>query len=272
MKFFSVKKQNRRRRTKPAAGTAILRTIPRLIPRPRLPRGRKAVVSAALLGGALLALWPVTRACLRGDLLTVSRIEVTGNHHWSADVLLAKAGLEIGQRAFEIPFRAARKNLLHLPGVESATVRYLPGGRLRVSIREAEVVAMMRSGRAGQGWRGLTPGGDWMPLSSRNPEDVPIFEGAALTPRTRHTAAAWLSGVRARHPDLFAGFSQLSLRGSGGEADVYWRDGRVRLRVDCSAAGEGSLAYLGELLRREQGNWAEGATVDLRVEGYAYVR
>lgn len=268
MKLFSGKKQNRRRRTTPKPGTAILRSIPRLVPRPRLPRGRKGIAASILFVAALLALWPLSRACLRGDLLTVSRLEVTGNRHWPADVLLQKAGLEVGQRAFEIPFRAARKNLLKLPGVESASVRYLPGGRLRVSVREADVVAMRSTPR---GWRGLTPTGEWMPLSSRSPEDVPVLEGRALPPRAERSAAAWLAGVRARHPDLFAGFSQLSPRGNG-EADVYWRDGRVRLRVDCTAAGDGSLAYLGELMRREQGTWAEGATVDLRVEGYAYVR
>ncbi len=268
MKFFSAKKQNRRRRTTLKPGAALLRNIPRLLPRPRMPRGRKAVLASILFAAGLLALVPVTRACLNGDLLTVSRLEVTGNHHWPADVLLKKAGLEVGQRAFEIPFRAARKNLLHLPGVESASVRYLPGGRLRVSVRESDVVAMRNTAH---GWRGLTPTGDWMPLSSRSPEDVPVLEGGALAPRVERSAASWLAGVRARHPDLFAGFSQLSPRGNG-EADVYWRDGRVRLRVDCMANGDGSLAYLGELLRREQGNWAGGATVDLRVEGYAYVR
>jgi hypothetical protein len=63
----------------------------------------------------------------------------------------------------------------------------------------------------------------------------------------------------------------VSLRGESGEADVYWRDGRMRLRVDCATTGDGSLGFLSELLRREQDNWAAGATVDLRVEGYAYV-
>jgi hypothetical protein len=52
---------------------------------------------------------------------------------------------------------------------------------------------------------------------------------------------------------------------------VYWRDGRVKLRLDYTDASLRSLEYLGELMRREQGSWPEGATVDLRVEGYAYV-
>jgi hypothetical protein len=111
-----------------------------------------------------------------------------------------------------------------------------------------------------------------MPLAERVAEDVPVLEGGTLSRNSERRAASWLAGVRARHPELFAGFSQLSPRGETGEADVYWRDGRVRLRVDCAAKGEGSLAYLGELLRREQGGWTENVTVDLRVDGYAYVR
>ena len=199
MKFFSGKKQNRRRRTTPKPGAALLRSIPRLVPRPRMPRGRNAFVVWGLFAAGVLALVPFTRACLQGDLLTISRLEVTGNHHWPADVLLKKAGLEIGQRAFEIPFRAARKNLLHLPGVESASVRYLPGGRLRVSVRESEVVAMRSKPH---GWRGLTPTGEWMPLSSRSPEDVPVLEGRGLAPRAERSAATWLASVRTRHPEI----------------------------------------------------------------------
>jgi hypothetical protein len=238
------------------------------VPRVRMPRGRAAVITGVVLAACALAAWPLVRAYAAGSLLTVSRLEVAGNRHWSSTRLLERAGLEVGQRAHEIPFRQARKNLLRLPGIESATVRYLPGGRLRVSVREAEVVAVRRTAA---GWRGLTPSGAWMPLAANAPEDVPVMEGRGLSARGERRTAAWLAGVRARHPDLFAGFSQLSPRGEGGEADVYWRDGRVRLRVDCAGGAEGSLAFLGELIRREQGGWPEGATVDLRVEGYAYV-
>ncbi len=209
------------------------------------------------------------RSYKAGGLLTVSRLEVTGNRHWNTDVLLEQAGLEIGQHFHEIPFRAARRNLLRLPGIESATLRYVPGGRLRLEVRESEVVAQQGTG---SGWRGLTPSGDWMPLSERAQEDAPILEGRGLSPRSQRTAAIFLSSVRKRYPEVFAGFSQIALsRGDVPEADVYWRDGRVKLRLDCGDPSLRSLEYLGELLRREQASWPEGATVDLRVEGYAYV-
>ena len=110
-----------------------------------------------------------------------------------------------------------------------------------------------------------------MPLAAHVPEDVPVLEDRNLSQGAIDRVAVWLADVRARHPEVFAGFSQLLPRGESGEADIYWRDGRVRLRVDCAAPGRNSLGYLIELMRREQAGWAEGATVDLRVEGYAYV-
>ena len=233
---------------------------------------RRARVLAVVLGclvvlGAVSALG--ARSYLAGGLLTVSRLEVTGNRHWNSSLLLEQAGLEIGQRFHEIPFRAARRNLLRLPGIESATLRYVPGGRLRLEVREADVVAQRGTST---GWRGLTPGGEWMPLSDRAPEDAPILEGKGLSAQSERRAALFLASVRKSYPDVFAGFSQIALsRGEMPEADVYWRDGRVKLRLDCGDVSLRSLEYLGELLRREQASWPEGATVDLRVEGYAYV-
>ncbi len=263
MIFTSRKKNRRRKPATMARGARLLRTLPR----PRLPRGRKAVATVLVLLLMALAAWPLARAYRAGSILTVSRLEVAGNRHWSSSRLLAKAGLEIGLRGHEIPFRSARKALLGLPGIESATVRYLPGGTLRVSVREAEILAVRKS--AG-GWRGLTTQGDWLPLAVHLTEDVPVLEGRSLSGRASDLAA-WLFDVRQHHPEVFAGFSQLSLRREGGEADVYWRDGRVRLRVDYGSRGNSSLGFLTELMRREQAGWAEGATVDLRIEGYAYV-
>jgi hypothetical protein len=265
--MLSRGKKNRRRKTT-SAFSKPGRTLLRNLPRPRLPRGRTAAVLVAVLVLAALAAWPLSRAYQRGTFLTVARIEVVGNRHWQTTRLLERAGLEIGQRGHEIPFRAARKALTALPGIEGATVRYLPGGRLRVHVQEAQVVAVRRTPA---GWRGLTPTGSWMPLAAHIPEDVPVLEGKGLSQRTTQRTGAWLASVRTRHPEVFAGFSQVSPRGQTGEADVYWRDGRVRLRVDCGISGDESLGYLAELMRREQAGWAEGATVDLRVEGYAYV-
>jgi hypothetical protein len=232
-------------------------------------RGRLVIAGVLILSASAALLVAGGRAYEAGRFLTVSSLEVTGNRHWSASVLLERAGLEVGQRLHEVPFRAARLNLSRLPGIESATLHYVPGGRLRLEVHEARVVAQRGTS---SGWRGLTPRGEWMPLSDRTPEDAPVLEGTGLTARSERTAANFLTSVRSRYPDIFAGFSQVSLsRGEVPEADVYWRDGRVKLRLDCGDVSLRSLENLGELLRREQASWPEGATVDLRVEGYAYV-
>src|SRR5690606_18601026 len=114
--ILSSGKHNRRRpvRKKKASG----RTLLRALPRPRFPRGRAAVLTVVLLIAGCLALWQGALAYGRGALLTVSRVEVTGNRHWGTERLLEHAGLDIGLRVHEIPFRAARKSLLQLPGIE----------------------------------------------------------------------------------------------------------------------------------------------------------
>lgn len=265
MSLIRRKKTNRR---KPAPRkSARSATLLRAIPRPRLPRGRAALVAAAALILAGVLAWFAGSAYLRGAILTVTRLEVEGNAHWPAGRLLEVARVDVGSRLHEIPFRAARARIEALPGVEEASVHYLPGGALRVTVREASPVAARRFA---SGWRGLTPKGEWMPLTADAALDVPLLETRDASPRALRIAAAWLTQVREKTPDLFTGFSQVALRGDAGEADVYWRDGDVRLRVDCTRPG--SMEYAGELMRRELAGWPAGATVDLRVEGYAYVR
>ncbi len=264
MSLVRRKKVNRRKPAprKRARASAVLRVIPR----PRMPRGRSALVlfAAAVLGG--LGLWQGAAAYARGTLLTVTRLEVDGARHWPSARLLEAVGADVGYRLHEIPYGDARERLLKLPGIEAASVRYVPGGALRVRVSESAPVA---SRRFASGWRGLTPRGEWMPLAEAAAFDVPVLETREASSAALRTVAAWLDGIRERDPELFAGFSQVALRG-GNEADVYWRDGSVRLRVDCSR--EGSIGHAGELLARASHALREGATVDLRVEGYAYVR
>ncbi len=264
MSLIRRKKVNRRKPAprKRVRPTAVLRAIPR----PRLPRGRSAFVlfAALVLGGVLL--WQGGTAYARGAILTVTRLEVDGARHWPTARLLEAAGADVGFRLHEVPFAAARGRLLALPGIESASIRYVPGGTLRVRVGEAVPVA---SRRFSSGWRGLTSSGEWMPLAAGASFDVPVLETREGAPASLPVVAAWLAGIRASEPGLFAGFSQVALRGAS-EADVYWRDGSVRLRVDC--ARDGSIGHAGELLAGAPHALPEGATVDLRVEGYAYVR
>src|SRR5690606_2022627 len=83
--ILSRGKKNRRRKVPTKAKGTLLKSLPR----PRLPRGRKAVLLACVLVLAALAVWPLSRAYHNGAVLTVARLEVTGNRHWSSSRLLA---------------------------------------------------------------------------------------------------------------------------------------------------------------------------------------
>lgn len=254
-----------------AASRAAAKSRPgvlRAIPRPRLPKGRTGLVVALAAVALLAGGWFGIAAYRAGGILTVARVEIEGNRHWHALRLMERANVDVGTRLHEIGFAGVRESLQALPGVERVSVRYIPGGVLRIRVTEADVVAIQRMNR---GWRGLTPGGEWMPLDGGVAEDVPVLEGGAHDRTALRRAAAWLAGVRAAQPELFEGFSQIALR-ERGEADVYWRDGNVRLRVDCAGGGDATLGHATALLRHGRGRWPSGATVDLRVEGYAYVR
>lgn len=249
------------------------RAVLRSVPGARRRTARRLFKLVMVAGLAVTVLLMAGRSYLRGSWLTVTRIEVAGNRHWDAPRLLERAGVETGMRLHEIPFRAARRNLTRLPGVEAASVRYLPGGRVRVRVREAAVVAVYGAGGA---WRGLTPDGRWMRLADAVSEDVPVLETGddGLSPEKTGKLAAFLEAARAGHPDLFAGFAQIAVPSGRGteEAMIYWRDGRLRFRMDYAGADGRPLELLRELLRTERDSWRAGATVDLRVEGYAYVR
>ncbi len=242
----------------------------RSVPGARRKLARRFLKLATIALIVVMMLMMAGRSYLRGGLLTVTRIEVAGNVHWDASRLLERAGVETGGRLHEVPFRGARRALVGLPGIESASVRYLPGGTLRLHVREAAVVAMRRDGR---GWQGLTRDGSWLQLDDTVAEDVPVLEAKGIPAGNVARLGAFLAEVRDAHPDLYAGFAQISVRpGSGHEALVYWRDGRLRLRVDYASQASLSLALFRELLRGESASWRPGSTVDLRVEGYAYVR
>jgi hypothetical protein len=169
--------------------------------------------------------------------------------------------------------------LQRLPGIQEVAVHGSLDGELRVEVKEEDVLAQRRrperaygsvEGRTGE-WEGLTPSGVWMPLRGAE-ADAPVIDArdAAARGDSAVVLARFLAGARANYPRLFGGFSQISVRGLD-EADIYWRDGRFKARVDYTNMSLNSLELLSELLEHEQASWAPGSTVDLRVEGYAYV-
>lgn len=214
-----------------------------------------------------------------GRILMVNRIVVDGNRHWDSSRLLERAGLEVGAKLPGISLRSARLALQQLPGIQAVAVRSSLDGELRIEVKEEEVLAQRRclarafgsvEGRTGA-WEGLTLSGAWMPLRGAEP-DAPVIDARDAVGRggAAVVLAHFLAGARANYPRLFGSFSQISVRGPD-EADIYWRDGRFKARVDYTNMSLNSLELLSELLEHEQASWTPGSTVDLRVEGYAYV-
>jgi cell division septal protein FtsQ len=224
------------------------------------------IATLALAAGT--ASWRAFQAYREGEILIVNRIEVSGNRHWESSALLEASGLEVGARLPRVSLGKAREALRQLPGIQDVSVGRSWSGDVRVRVREEEVLALARDRRGG--WSGLTASGSWMRLSTPDMNaDLPVIEGG----KSRGPAlAAFLTEVRRGFPDLYRGFSQIvPAAGNAGGADIYWRDQRVKVRLDYTNKSLNSLEFLRTLLRREADGWPPGSTVDLRVEGYAYV-
>ncbi len=225
-------------------------------------------VCATFLVGATFVTWKAYQLYLEGQIMTVNRIEVVGNHYWDASSILATSKLEVGARLPKISLENARNAITQLPGIQAVSVKRSWDGEIKVMVTEESILGVHK-GKQGK-WIGLTQSGRWLPLTGLNGQrDVPILEGA-LTENSH--LASFLGEVHSTYPDLFRGFSQVVIReGKGSDADIYWRDGRVKIKVDYRIKSLNSLEFLKTLLQRESEAWPSGSTVDLRVEGYAYV-
>jgi hypothetical protein len=123
--------------------------------------------------------------------------------------------------------------------------------------------------------------------------DLPVVDGFAfLDSSSRAALGAFLDGARSGYPELYANFSQLSLRGRDG-LEIFLRDGSLKVLVGLDPKGPGagaprsgdgkktnrmannplnSLEFLRALIAQQGSSLEAGKTVDLRVDGYAYVR
>ncbi len=210
--------------------------------------------------------WQGWRAYRAGRFLVVRQVDVEGNRRWDDARILAASGVAVGEHLFALSSGKIRQSVLQLPGIQDVAVHVGWDGDVRLDVREADIVALRRTA----GWQGFTAAGQWIPLR-RAVADVPVVEERpGVDDRDRVALAAFLEGARAGYPGLFAAFSQLDVK-NGDEADIYWRDGRLKVRVDYANKSLNSLEFLRALLARERASWPRQCTVDLRVEGYAYV-
>jgi cell division septal protein FtsQ len=236
-----------------------------------------AALAAAAVGGGGVAAW---RAFDTTGFLVLRDVEVPGNRLWDRKAILEKAGVELGVRLFAVPVRKVEAAVASLPGIAGAEVERAWPSRLVIKVVERQPVACGYS----KGWRGLASDGALLPGLDMALSDLPVVDGfAALGAERRAELGAFLESVRTAYPALYGSFSQLSvadgkspsLKGRQGvpaDLEIVLRDGRLRVMVEMGNKSLNSLEFLQTLLRRQKAALPPGGTVDLRVEGYAYVR
>lgn len=240
--------------------------------------GLGAILVTAIIGAAGWAGW---RAFEAHDLLALREVEVVGNSRVNKAAILEKAGFELGEKLPLIKLAAAESSVRSLPGVGEVEVRRMYPSRIEIRVKEKQPVAMGYARR----WYGLAPDGSALPGLDWGRSDLPVIDGfGSLDSSARAALGRFLEDARARYPDLYANFSQMSPRGGDG-VEIILRDRKLKvlLPLERNASG-GNFATSGSnkslisleflrALQQQQGSALEpGKTVDLRVEGFAYVR
>jgi cell division protein FtsQ len=215
-------------------------------------------------------------------VLALRQVDVVGNRLVDKAAVLEKAGLELGVKLPFIKVAAVESSLRDLPGVGRVEVKRMYPSRIEIRIIEKEPVAM---GYA-RGWHGLASDGSRIAGLDWNRSDLPVVDGfAALDAAACAALGAFLDGARRDHPELFANFSQLSFRAPD-NVEIILRDRRLKVLLALGppaakapkiATGKAdksliSLEFLRALQDQQAAALEPGRTVDLRVEGFAYVR
>jgi hypothetical protein len=259
-----------------------------------------ALLAAGALGGGGYAAW---RAFQDSGLLVLREVEVVGNQIRDRKDILEKAGVELGVKLPFIRTSEVEQAVRALPGVADVSVSRIFPSRLEIRVQEQSPVAFgyVPGGpgvaRSAGGWRGLAPDGTVIPGMDLRQSDLPVVDGfGTMSPVSRARLGAFLESVRSRHPELYASFSQLALkrpvpRAAAGrkparnasaeppeasrepeELEIVLRDGSLKVLIEMGNKSLSSLEFLQALLDQQRGSLSAGKIVDLRVEGYAYVR
>ena len=256
----------RRERTR-ARRTGIFRNVFTVI--------RTLVLASVVIGGLGAAGWAGWRTFQNNGFLALRQVDVVGNKLVGKAEILEKAGLELGTKLPSVRIAGVEAALRAMPGVGDVDVRRIFPSRIEIRVREKEPVAM---GFA-RGWYGLAADGARIAGLDWGQSDLPVVDGfAALDSSERAAMGGFLDQAKRSHPAMYASFSQLSLRGRDG-MEIILRDGRLKVLVPLdkftnppSNKSLNSLEFLQALIRQQGSALEAGKTVDLRVDGYAYVR
>lgn len=213
-----------------------------------LAAGALALVAGVLAGSRLV------RSL---SFFEVRRIELVGGHYLTPAAVARALAIPPGTSIFEdkAPLEA---RVLGLAGVREARIARRIPGTLRVTIREAEAVALAeRSGRLVL----LDARGRVLPFDPTSPAaDLPLADPDPLV-------AGVLERIRETDPDLFAGID----RGSRLRRDVVLEvgGGLVLFRADATEEEIRDLVLIRDLLTRERKSWRE---LDARFTSRVIVR
>ena len=213
-----------------------------------LAAGALALVAVLLAGSRLVP---------RLSFFEVRRIELVGGHYLTPTAVARALAIPPGTSIFDdkAPLEA---RVLGMAGVRGARITRRIPGTLRVTIREAEAVALAeRSGRLVL----LDPRGRVLPFDPTSPAaDLPLADPDPVV-------AGVLERVRETDPDLFAGID----RGSRVRQDVVLEvgGGRVFFRADATEDEIRDLVLIRDLLARERKSWRE---LDARFTSRVIVR
>jgi cell division septal protein FtsQ len=214
-----------------------------------------------LLAAGALALVAVLLAGSRWvrtlSFFEVRRIELVGGHYLTPAAVAQALALPPGASIFDD--KAPREaRVLRMVGVREARIARRIPGTLRVTIREAEAVALAeRNGRLVL----LDARGRVLPFDPTSPAaDLPLADPDPVV-------AGVLERVRDTDPDLFAGID----RGSRVRQDVVLEvgGGRVFFRADATEEEIRDLVLIRDLLTRERKSWRE---LDARFTSRVIVR
>jgi cell division protein FtsQ len=96
--------------------------------------------------GAVVAVALAFLVALRTPLLDVDEVVVAGADRTGAEVVLAAAGIEVGEQLVDVDLAGAAARVGELPWVAEVSVRRSLGGTVSVEVVERRPVALVRGG------------------------------------------------------------------------------------------------------------------------------
>ena len=205
---------------------------------------RRLVFAAAGLGICLLV-WGGYQGLRRLSFFDIRRVELVGGHYLTPAAVARALQIPAGTSIFD-DLDPLLERVKAMPGVREARIsRRLPGS-LRVTIREAEAIALTeRNGRLVP----LDARGRPLPFDPTLPaDDLPLAPADSAV-------AAVLALIRDTDPELYRGID----RGARVRQDVALEvsGGRVLFRADATSDEVRDLVLILGLLAREGRAWRE---------------